>query len=166
MCADIYTKAFTDADKWKLACWLISICDPKELKSLAKQSNEWHTTPPQSRGKTSSSTNPAASAGGTTKTFTVAGVSDNLGGDGRSPGAGARVAVPEQPLAEAGKKKPQELHELRIGHCFTYKEMTHNFLYNTIKKMFAKDINENEPQVTQLGYFVCPSQTYKSMEHQ
>ena len=38
MCADIYTKAFTDADKWKSACWLIGVCDPKELENLAIKS--------------------------------------------------------------------------------------------------------------------------------
>ena len=50
MCADIYTKAFTDADKWRLACWLINICDPKELKELAKRSSERDEPPPQSGG--------------------------------------------------------------------------------------------------------------------
>ena len=50
MCDDIYTKAFPDADKWKLACWLINVCDPKELNNFANQSKEWHTTPPQSGG--------------------------------------------------------------------------------------------------------------------
>ena len=50
MCADIYTKAFTDADKWKLACWLICVCDPHELAELATRSKEWDTPPEQSGG--------------------------------------------------------------------------------------------------------------------
>ena len=34
MCADIYTKAFTDASKWEAACWLINVVDPAKLKDL------------------------------------------------------------------------------------------------------------------------------------
>ena len=41
MRADIYTKAFTDAAKWKSACSIICVRDPKELDMLAKQSKEW-----------------------------------------------------------------------------------------------------------------------------
>ena len=37
MCADIYTKAFVDADKFKAACYLIGVCDPRELEELAKR---------------------------------------------------------------------------------------------------------------------------------
>ena len=36
MCADIYTKTFTDKDKWRHACWLIGLVDPKELSSMLK----------------------------------------------------------------------------------------------------------------------------------
>ena len=50
MCADIYTKAFTDAEKWRLACWLINVCDPKELPELARRSMERDEPPPQSGG--------------------------------------------------------------------------------------------------------------------
>ena len=28
MAADIYTKSFTDAEKWLSACWLINVVDP------------------------------------------------------------------------------------------------------------------------------------------
>jgi hypothetical protein len=51
MCADIYTKAFVDAKKFKQACYLIGICDPHELQELARSSKEWDTPLPQSRGK-------------------------------------------------------------------------------------------------------------------
>ena len=42
MSADIYTKAFTDADKWLAACWLINVVDPAVLPKAA----EWMHTPP------------------------------------------------------------------------------------------------------------------------
>ena len=34
MCADIYTKAFTDASKWIAACDLINIVDPGRLRQF------------------------------------------------------------------------------------------------------------------------------------
>ena len=34
MCADIYTKAFTEVTKWQAACDLINIVDPVRLKQL------------------------------------------------------------------------------------------------------------------------------------
>ena len=34
MCADIYTKAFTDASKWIAACDLINIVDPSRLRQF------------------------------------------------------------------------------------------------------------------------------------
>ena len=34
MCADIYTKAFTDATKWQAVCDLISIVDPRRLRQF------------------------------------------------------------------------------------------------------------------------------------
>ena len=34
MCADIYTKAFTDAAKWIAACDLINIVDPSRLRQF------------------------------------------------------------------------------------------------------------------------------------
>ena len=42
MCADIYTKAFTDAGKWEAACELINIVDPNELKCLLSARQEQH----------------------------------------------------------------------------------------------------------------------------
>ena len=33
MAADIYTKSFTDAEKWLSACWLINVVDPKLIKN-------------------------------------------------------------------------------------------------------------------------------------
>ena len=47
MCADIYTKAFTDPLKWKAACWLIGVVDPRELKDLVALGND---PPPQAEG--------------------------------------------------------------------------------------------------------------------
>ena len=35
MSADIYTKAFSDADKWLSACWLINVVDPAVIKHAA-----------------------------------------------------------------------------------------------------------------------------------
>ena len=34
MCADIYTKAFTDATKWQAVCGLINIVDPKRIRQF------------------------------------------------------------------------------------------------------------------------------------
>ena len=34
MCADIYTKAFSDSGKWEAACELINIVDPSKLTKL------------------------------------------------------------------------------------------------------------------------------------
>ena len=34
MCADIYTKSFSDASKWTAACELINIVDPTKLQRL------------------------------------------------------------------------------------------------------------------------------------
>ena len=36
MAADIYNKAFSDADKWQSACWLINIVDPQVIQSAIK----------------------------------------------------------------------------------------------------------------------------------
>ena len=36
MCADIYTKDFSDRLKWRLACDLINIIDPARIKELIK----------------------------------------------------------------------------------------------------------------------------------
>ena len=36
MCADIYTKAFTDKIKWDSVCWLINIIDPKDFSQLIR----------------------------------------------------------------------------------------------------------------------------------
>ena len=40
MCADIFTKGFTDADKWKLACSLICVIDPADLREHARTTAE------------------------------------------------------------------------------------------------------------------------------
>ena len=40
MCADIYTKAFTDATKWSAACDLINIVDPKRISVFASTSSQ------------------------------------------------------------------------------------------------------------------------------
>ena len=51
MCADIYTKAFTDASKWQDACWLINVVDPALIKNFfdnsAEHSNEKMQQQPQ-----------------------------------------------------------------------------------------------------------------------
>ena len=40
MCADIYTKAFTDSTKWKAAQWMINVIDPAEWSAVLKH---WYT---------------------------------------------------------------------------------------------------------------------------
>eukprot|EP00972_Heterocapsa_arctica_P044286 6538916-Heterocapsa_arctica.AAC.1 len=40
MCADIYTKAFTDAILWVHVCDLINIVDPKRLHGLMQHVSE------------------------------------------------------------------------------------------------------------------------------
>ena len=50
MCADIYTKAFTDAQKWQAVCWLINIVDPAEIVHMLKQSEEGSADPPPGGG--------------------------------------------------------------------------------------------------------------------
>ena len=40
MCADIYTKAFTDTTKWQAACWLINVVDPAQLKNYLRHVND------------------------------------------------------------------------------------------------------------------------------
>ena len=40
MCADIFTKGFTEADKWKLVCSLICVINPAELGDLAQKTAE------------------------------------------------------------------------------------------------------------------------------
>ena len=152
MCADIYTKAFTDPDKWKLARWLISVCDLKELNAFAKQSQEWNTTPPQSGGN-SQPENPTEKTGGTTKTFAGAGLSNNLGGGGHVGGTGATKDASGQPVGGSGAtkaeteiNKPHKSKELRVGRRFSYKQQTHNSLYNILKKTFPKQKKDEMAQ--------------------
>ena len=57
MAADIYTKAFIDPERWKSACLLVGVCDPKELDDLARRSKEWEQPLPQSGGTTPHSPN-------------------------------------------------------------------------------------------------------------
>ena len=52
MCADIYMKAFVNAEKFKAVCYLIGVCDPCELEELAKIFRAWETPLPQSGGRT------------------------------------------------------------------------------------------------------------------
>ena len=40
MCAEIYTKAFTDTSKWDAACGLINIVDPKVLQCYLQKRHE------------------------------------------------------------------------------------------------------------------------------
>ena len=40
MCADIYTKAFTDTSKWEAACHLINMVDPKLLQRYLQTRHE------------------------------------------------------------------------------------------------------------------------------
>ena len=47
MCADIYTKAFSDPNKWEAACWLISVVDPAVLSKLVAMGDG---PPPQAGG--------------------------------------------------------------------------------------------------------------------
>ena len=56
MCANIYAKACVDAENLKHACYLIGVCDPKELDELARRSREWEIPLPQSGGKKAPST--------------------------------------------------------------------------------------------------------------
>jgi len=47
MCADIYTKAFSDPRKWEAACWLIGVIDPKFLAVVVQLGD---SPPPQGGG--------------------------------------------------------------------------------------------------------------------
>ena len=56
MAADIYTKAFTDADKWRHAQSLINIMDPKEFLDKVKDGvntavNDYAKTPKSHQSK-------------------------------------------------------------------------------------------------------------------
>ena len=58
MCADIYTKAFTDPEKWRHAHELVNIMDSSRVQELAKELTDWKSDPePQVSG-------PAATSGG------------------------------------------------------------------------------------------------------
>ncbi len=56
MCADIYTKAFTDPVKWKTVCWLINVVNPTELETLLNEIANNNTVP--------NSQNPTMQSGG------------------------------------------------------------------------------------------------------
>ena len=47
MAADIYTKAFTDSQKWEGACWNIGVCPPASLVDMASLGD---SPPPQTGG--------------------------------------------------------------------------------------------------------------------
>ena len=51
MCADIYTKIFTDPPKWLHACDLINVIDPRRFKEVSALLAE-HSLPPDSGGGT------------------------------------------------------------------------------------------------------------------
>ena len=168
MCADIYTKAFTDADKWKLACWLINICDPKELFQLAKRSKEWEQPPPPSGGTSCHDSNPAQKAGGTTKISggaSAAGSSGvgaiagdasvasnstdgNAGGASTASNAGTSMSAGEnttekpQPVAQAPPLS-HKLKELRLGRRFTYKRQHYNNLLSILRTTFKRKLNDD-----------------------
>ena len=40
MCADIYTKVFTDPVKWNHACDLINVCHPDRIETLIRESHQ------------------------------------------------------------------------------------------------------------------------------
>ena len=50
MCADIYTKAFTDSVKWEHACDLIGVFTPKRLQAVALMHSENCGPPVSGRG--------------------------------------------------------------------------------------------------------------------
>ena len=62
MAADVYTKAFTDVHRWRHACMLINILDPKLF-----QNKEFMESLRSSRSGGSSSESPVPNAGGTQK---------------------------------------------------------------------------------------------------
>ena len=68
MCADIYTKAFTDASKWEAACELINIVDPKRLHVLLKSRSVQHkddsTLKPRCEAEGRRPTTPSSQRGG------------------------------------------------------------------------------------------------------
>ena len=92
MCADIFTKGFTEADKWNLVCKLICIIDPAELRGLVKETGEIEADPggasaagAKSKGKSgagdaSVASNRAAAGGSSVAAPSVYG--------GTGPGAG------------------------------------------------------------------------------
>ena len=166
MCADIFTKAFNDADKWKLACWLICVCNPAELDALAKRSKEWDTPPTQTGGKmpdndpkTGGTKISGASGGGDVSATAAREISGTRpggnGGDASavtpSPGdSGGDVsaAVPENTMASKDGK-PQEstsLKELRLGRCFTYKQQAYKAILGSLHKTFKKEMSNTEDQ--------------------
>ena len=149
MCADIYTKAFTDADKWRLACWLINICDPKELNKFARQSNEWNQTSAAERGVPSTTQKPAANAGGPTENYAgpLAGGDSDAGGKGSGP-----LAAANPKTCAANIQKPQN-KELKLKSFLTFSYAQNNKLFNTLSKTFGKKANnvkyQNRYQVGQ-----------------
>ena len=50
MCADIFTKAFNEKDKWEHARALINICDPMTLGEIVEKANERHVSSGVSTG--------------------------------------------------------------------------------------------------------------------
>ena len=93
MAADIFTKAFTDADKWKSACGLIGVCDPAELSLFGAKYMETTEDPPQSGGHHPSKVSPIATSD----------CSDDGATSGSTSGQNIRFSV-----TTSGSKKKRE----------------------------------------------------------
>jgi len=153
MCADIYTKAFTDADKWRLACWLINICDPQELQKLAKRSHDWEQPPTQSGGESCHDTNPVHKAGGPTEYSGGASAAGDGGSGSGTGGAsaagdvtvgvngGASAASSTKHMADIVTSDPK-LQELRLGRRFTYKRQHYMTTLHALRMTFKEQEND------------------------
>eukprot|EP00974_Lingulodinium_polyedra_P005181 488290-Lingulodinium_polyedra.AAC.1 len=64
MCADIYTKLFTDVDKWAHACELIGVFDPHKLGKIILAGGVERTDRPLATEHMDSSGSATGSGGG------------------------------------------------------------------------------------------------------
>ena len=65
MAADVYTKAFADADKWRVATWLINVADPRvfdEAAAFAMQESDEQALPDEPQEEDTNATVAAAVA--------------------------------------------------------------------------------------------------------